>query len=257
MQPMLSTFLSLLLAHLLADFPLQPDWMARDKGRRLLPTLGHAAVHYASASVCLFFFAGVSMWSVLHQCLLAAYVLMHILIDVARMWLITRKIVPDNWASFLIDQSAHAATAFWLALVLTRSEFSAVVSAVSLSAVARFQLLVVSTIYAATMFGGGYLIRYLTRGLAKGVALESPDQLRNAGLYIGWIERFLVITAIAVHSPAMVGLILTGKSIARLPELREVRFAEYFLIGTLLSISLALAGGLLLARIIYGTVSLQ
>ena len=31
----------------------------------------------------------------------------------------------------------------------------------------------------------------------------------------------------------MVGLILTGKSIARFPELKE-RFAEYFLIGTLL-----------------------
>jgi DsbC/DsbD-like thiol-disulfide interchange protein len=46
------------------------------------------------------------------------------------------------------------------------------------------------------------------------------------------------VTAIVVQSPSIVGLILTGKSIARFPELKE-RFAEYFLIGTLLSIGLA------------------
>ena len=37
------------------------------------------------------------------------------------------------------------------------------------------------------------------------------------------------------------GLILTGKSIAKFPELKE-RFAEYFLIGTLLSMGLAVLG---------------
>jgi hypothetical protein len=257
MQPMLSTVLSLFLAHLLADFPFQPDWIAREKGKRLWPTLVHAGVHYVLASACLFGFTGISLWSLFHQCLLAAYVAAHILIDATRTRLITRTAIPDNWVSFLIDQLAHAATLVGVALALTGSGISTVIASVSFSPAARFQLLVVSTIYAASMFGGGYLIRYFTRQLSQGVVLESPNQLRNAGLYIGWIERFLVITAIAVHSPAMVGLILTGKSIARLQELKEVRFAEYFLIGTLLSISLALAGGLLLARILYGTVSLQ
>jgi hypothetical protein len=79
-------------------------------------------------------------------------------------------------------------------------------------------------------------------------------ELRNAGLYIGWLERFLVLTAVLVQSPAMIGLILTGKSIARLPELKGPRFAEYFLIGTLLSISLALLGGIVLSRLLFGTV---
>jgi hypothetical protein len=51
--------------------------------------------------------------------------------------------------------------------------------------------------------------------------------------HIGWLQRFLVVTAMLVQSPSLVGLILTGKSIAKFPELKE-RFAEYFLIGTLL-----------------------
>jgi hypothetical protein len=110
----------------------------------------------------------------------------------------------------------------------------------------------------AVIFAGGYLIRYLTRNLTAGIkkAGETAEQVENAGMYIGWLERFLVVTAILVQSPSMVGLILTGKSIARFPELKE-RFAEYFLIGTLLSIGLAVLGGLLLAKLWYGTMSLK
>jgi hypothetical protein len=52
----------------------------------------------------------------------------------------------------------------------------------------------------------------------------------------------------------MVGLILTAKSIARYPEFKSERFAEYFLIGTLLSISMALLGGAFLAKLIFGHV---
>ena len=59
----------------------------------------------------------------------------------------------------------------------------------------------------------------------------------------GWLERFLVITALLLQSPATVGLILTAKSIARYPEFKSERFAEYFLIGTLLSISMARSVG--------------
>jgi hypothetical protein len=50
------------------------------------------------------------------------------------------------------------------------------------------------------------------------------------------------------------GLILTAKSIARYPEFKSERFAEYFLIGTLLSISLAVSGAVLLSRIMFGHV---
>ena len=122
-------------------------------------------------------------------------------------------------------------------------------------------ILVAATVRVAVMFACGHLIRYFTRGLSSrlegATGTESPEQLRNAGMHIGWIERFLVITAIAIQSPASVGLVLTGKSIARFPELKDARFAEYFLIGTLPSLSIAFIGGLLLARMYYGTFSLK
>jgi hypothetical protein len=39
--------------------------------------------------------------------------------------------------------------------------------------------------------------------------------------------------------------------------MKESKFAEYFLIGTLLSVSIALFGGLVLLKLWHGAISLQ
>ena len=52
------------------------------------------------------------------------------------------------------------------------------------------------------------------------------------------------------------GLILAAKSIARYPEFKREQFAEYFLIGTLLSISAATVGGVMLLKAFYGNSAL-
>jgi len=141
---------------------------------------------------------------------------------------------------------------------LTRPLWTRLKSEFAWSEATGERVLEAAVVYVAVVFAGGYWIRYLTSGLIAGIEKpgESPEQIKNAGMYIGWLERFLVIIAIVVQSPSMVGLILTGKSIARFPELKE-RFAEYFLIGTLLSIGLAVLGGLVLVKLWYGTISLR
>ncbi|HLJ39846.1 MAG TPA: hypothetical protein VKT50_00015 [Candidatus Acidoferrales bacterium] len=125
---------------------------------------------------------------------------------------------------------------------------------------ARFlpRLGITAAIYAIVIFAGGYLIRALTRPLVNGdshPAEETKEQLRNAGMYIGWLERFIILTALLLRSPATAGLVLTAKAIARYPEFKHVRFAEYFLIGTLLSLCVAMIGGLILLKLLYGNIS--
>jgi hypothetical protein len=120
--------------------------------------------------------------------------------------------------------------------------------------------LVVSVVYIGVIFGGGYVVRFLTKPLTKqdmSILGETSNEMQNAGMYIGWLERFVVLTALVLQSPATVGLILTAKSIARYPEMKSVRFAEYFLIGTLLSMSLGIVGGLILLKTLYGVISLS
>ena len=120
-------------------------------------------------------------------------------------------------------------------------------------------ILLVSVVYVLVIFGGGYFIRALIGPLWKeeqGQTTKEHEEVINAGLYIGWLERFLVLTALFLQSPATVGFILAAKSIARYPELKSVRFAEYFLIGTLLSVTIAIGGAIILLKALYGTVTL-
>lgn len=257
MQPWILVALSLLLAHLLGDFPFQTNSIARRKGTHILAALAHGIIHYATAWFCLIVFAGIRFASLRNQLFMVAYLAFHLGIDAAKSWFIEENKAADNWALFVADQLVHIATILAFAAVLTTTGISRIVALLHISEPAKFRLLLAVTVYVAVVFGGGYLIRYLTRGLSQGITMESASQLKNAGLYIGWLERFLVITAVTIQSPAMVGLILTSKSIARFPELKDVGFAEYFLIGSLLSFGLALVGGMILVRSFYGTFSLR
>jgi hypothetical protein len=257
MQSIQITFMALLLAHLLGDFPLQSEWITRNKGKGLRPLIDHGITHYILAWACLFIFTPISCLSIYDQAVIIGYLAVHLLIDKLKHRLIARRTFPDNWMTFLFDQLLHMIVVAIAAVILTRSRVIDLIHSIQLSTAAKTHILETAIIYVAVVFGGGYLIRYLTKGLAKHISAEAPAQLDNAGLYVGWIERFLVITAIAMQSPALVGLILTGKSIARFPEFKEARFAEYFLIGTLLSISLSVLGGIILLQLLYGTVSLK
>lgn len=65
--------------------------------------------------------------------------------------------------------------------------------------------------------------------------------MENAGRYIGWLERALLYGLILLGSPDAAALVVAAKSIARFPSFAEEKFAEYYLIGTLLSLLIAAA----------------
>lgn len=257
MQTAQSIFLALFLAHLLGDFVFQWKWLVMNKGKRWWALLGHGTMHYAMAWVCLSIFANAAFLSIYDQAAIIAYCFIHLLIDQFKNWAIARQVVADNWAAFILDQLLHLLIVVPAACVLARSLPAALFFGLSPSPSLRLHILEAAIIYVGIVFGGGYLIRYLTKGLSSEGAPEDLSQLENAGLYVGWIERFLVVTAMVLQSPVLVGLILTGKSIARFPEFKEARFAEYFLIGTMLSLSLGIVGGVLLLYLLQGTISLK
>ncbi len=258
MQDFVTVALSLLLAHLAGDFLLQSRWIAIHKGKRLLPTATHAVIHYAIAWICLSWFAGIPFLSGRDQMLVGLYAGVHIAIDIVKCQVAGRGLLSESWAVFLLDQFLHIVVVFAIACGIAGVSVQRMLATLRLSAETKDRIMLTAIVYIAVVFAGGYLIRYLTRGLLEGIRTEKPAQLKNAGLYIGWLERFLVITAVTVQSPAMVGLILTSKSIARFPELKDNgAFAEYFLIGSLLSFGLAFLGGLVLVRGFYGSISLR
>jgi len=76
---------------------------------------------------------------------------------------------------------------------------------------------------------------------------ELPRGAPAGGKAIGMLERALVYAAVLVGHPEAAALVVAVKSVARYPEFAHDRkFAEYFLVGTLLSLLVALGVGYLI-----------
>lgn len=82
-----------------------------------------------------------------------------------------------------------------------------------------------------------------------------PRGLQGAGRYIGWLERSAIFISVVIGHPGAVAAIFTAKSLARFPAFTREAFAEYYLIGTLLSLfgATAAAVGIRLALGLHAT----
>lgn len=257
MQLPVRVFLALCLAHLLGEFPLQPTSLLERKKSRWWALAVHGSVHWGLLVLCLAIFARpleLLSWWLLTSTLF--YVAVHLLIDVLR-----KRHLGDSIGVLAIDQILHFGTIIGLTVCITTVDWREIYALLTPAESMRDHILSGAVVYTIVVFAGGSLIRYVTKGLVQSLpadaAGEPTEELKNAGLYIGWLERLLIITAVVLRSPTLIGLILTGKSIARFPELKDAKFAEYFLIGTFLSVGIAFFGGLLLLKLWHGTVSLQ
>jgi hypothetical protein len=91
----------------------------------------------------------------------------------------------------------------------------------------------------------------LVRAVLELPALQMRrDEDRTAGAIeiargrtIGVLERAVALILVLLGQYGALGIIMAAKSIARFRALEDREFAEYFLVGTLASLVLALAGG--------------
>jgi len=217
------------LAHVLADFVFQTNWMAAQK-RTPHALAAHAAVVLATA---------IAATGTLDLGLLWLTAI-HVAIDA-----IKARMKP-RLATFLIDQAAHLATiaalAWWQPHLWANGLWA---DLPSLSALMR----AVSGAILATRAGGfavGFLMAPFAANLPDKISAES---LPGAGRVIGHLERRLIFALVLLGQPEGVGLLIAAKSILRFGAVRDDRaLSEYVIIGTLASF----AWGLLVA---YATIS--
>jgi hypothetical protein len=72
----------------------------------------------------------------------------------------------------------------------------------------------------------------------------SPAPPGRVGEAIGIIERLLIVTFVLAGAEAAIGLVIAAKTLARFKQLDDRDFAEYYLLGTLASVSVALGSSL-------------
>lgn len=105
--------------------------------------------------------------------------------------------------------------------------------------------------YLVAVLGGDLLVRGCIRSLRVPQAVAEGG-LRSFGKYVGWTERFLFVTLMVSGNAAIIGWIIAAKFGFRLGQMRfedmrdkESRaLAEYFFLGSLLSLTVAVFVGL-------------
>jgi len=72
-----------------------------------------------------------------------------------------------------------------------------------------------------------------------------PAQVARIGATIGILERILIVVFVLTGSEAAIGFVVAAKTLARFRLLDDRDFAEYYLLGTLASVAVAIATGLI------------
>lgn len=78
-------------------------------------------------------------------------------------------------------------------------------------------------------------------------ASAPPARLGEA---IGILERLIVVTFVLARAEAAIGLVIAAKTLARFRQLDDRDFAEYYLLGTLASVAVAVISGFLAAAVL-------
>jgi hypothetical protein len=102
------------------------------------------------------------------------------------------------------------------------------------------------------VLAGGYVVSVWVGGICMRVFLDvvgkpvqTKESEREAGKRIGQLERFVITTLTVLDQYSAIGFVLAGKSIARFKKIEEdPTFAEYYLTGTLASVSFGVLTGL-------------
>ena len=81
------------------------------------------------------------------------------------------------------------------------------------------------------IFPSNFLVKLI---MPKYDQKKEKEEVKN-GKMIGVLERLLMLTFLYLNQVTAIGLVLTCKSITRFKQLEDKKFAERYLIGTMLS----------------------
>ena len=224
--------LKLLFAHLIGDFFLQPKKWAKEKerGRLKSPKLYlHVLIHIA----LLFLF----VWDLSKWPLILIIGATHLIIDALKLSFQHKK-TKRLW--FFIDQFLHIAiiVIVYFSFSQTNIGFPPIIKPEWLLLAFCLLFLTRPVSFIMKAIFSKWDIKQLTEG---------NESLKDAGQYIGILERLLVFIFIIVGHWEAVGFLITAKSVFRFGDLKESKhrkLTEYILIGTLISFGLAIATAL-------------
>jgi hypothetical protein len=235
-------FVLLLLAHVLGDFYFQTGNMSRKKDSSMKWVIMHSLFYWLSTLVVL----GPIM-SIDIMLIGTAAAASHAVIDIMK-YLYVRKIrgrctvgAGRERDIFFADQLLHLICLVFIAYIAVLQNIPLQIY----SPVLEFFEIIKINVFNFVFWAAALLIIHKPSNIFISRILtvyrpENKDDTNkkdnNAGRFIGTIERIIILIFLSIGQYAAIGLVLTAKSIARYDKIsKEKDFAEYYLIGTLIS----------------------
>lgn len=228
----------LLTAHIAGDFYVQTEERRTAKEKTLTGILCNSVMYYLASLVVIIPFISLDM--IIAVTLLSVF---HFVIDVGKYIYLkrTRKLY-DNGVTFVWVQMVHIISIIILAYFMYRNGFGLthfkivgdIFNAFNLEkkAVARVILSLLILHKPTNVMIQNVLVNDIPK--VSRDLLIVPDY--KTGRRIGSVERLIMLMFIALDQYSAMGLVLTAKSIARYDKIsKDQTFAEYYLLGTLLS----------------------
>lgn len=217
-------------------FYVQNDKSARHKDKKYKGVLLHSFAYYAA--VFLVILPVFSLDMVLAATCSAAA---HFVIDTLKYVFWVKKVIRKKEYLFVLDQCVHLISIFTLAYMMDAWNFSMGQAGIVNSILSMYGfraetaarwVAAILLIHAPTnIFIQTFLEDYRPKG--DGTIIKSDNK---AGRRVGTVERLLMLIFLSADQYAAVGFVLTAKSIARYDKIaKDEKFAEYYLLGTLVS----------------------
>jgi hypothetical protein len=111
-------------------------------------------------------------------------------------------------------------------------------------------MLLIASIVCYSVRGGNYVVRGLLEKGALIPASSTTDVQVRHGRLIGYLERIVIIAAVSAGNFEALGFLIAAKGLIRAKEFDDRAFAEYFLVGSLCSVLVALVAGTMIHAIV-------
>lgn len=241
-----SMLIQLYIVHFLFDFVFQKDSWIHDKREKKWKSK-----YYYAHIVLHTFFSYVVMIPYTYNPLPAIVIgLSHAIIDYWKM----QK--PAKFFYFFADQILHLLVIgfIWVVSFLPFS-FNYIQQAIY-NCFQDINYWIIILAYIVITNPTSILIQQATHTWREKVALfySDDESLKSAGKWIGILERIIILSLVLVNQYSAIGFLVAAKSILRFKEINDntenKNLVEYYLIGTLLSISITLLVGIFVVYII-------
>ena len=223
----------LLLAHFIGDFALQTNRIYNGKKAGGTTAIIFLFIHSGIHAALVFGLSG--LWG--NWILPLVILTTHFVIDFLKY-----RYLDERLFCFLIDQAFHIAVIIVSWLFVCEMPSKVITFIGQMAADWRLWLCLL-----------GYVLVMKPTSVVLSITIKrwqlytsNKASLPDAGKWIGYLERILILTFIFTNHAEGIGFLLAAKSVFRFGELnkrQEIRTTEYVIVGTLLSFAVAILIG--------------